>query len=192
MRESYFPSHPGVLQLASGTIIRTLGLAYFWTSARTVSVVILLVLPAFVAFVFCPLCDQSRPDQERRDRITTRFLVILGALAFLLTAACFAPASSALSERPPDRTLSIPLFVLVCVTALWSFVAGAALKQAIGTLLPQSRALVLATMVLMTGLLLLGPMRSTAVTLAFVPAMREYAVQWDARDSQLPRPIVRV
>lgn len=184
-RESFFPPHPDMLHVLGASVVHSLGFVYYWSTTHAINLVVALVFPALVAMLFHPVRNLLEFDIELLDQTIARWLVLLLGLALLLLMACFAPAAWALSGLPPERALAIPQFVVVCCAVVWGYLAGLALRRNLATLLPATLSLAVAGVVVVVSLLLLGPIQASIRTLASVPAMRDYAMQWDARDREL-------
>jgi hypothetical protein len=183
-REAYFPPHPAALDVIRTSIVRSLGLMYYWTSEHTISVLIALVFPALIVILLYPVSPES--DRPLKETSIDRWLLAIPFLALLLCVSCFAPSTWGMSMRPPDRALSIPIFVLLCAAFAWSALIGWLGRQIAPGLVPLRRSTMIVVGSIALALLLLGPIQTAVVVgSSTAPPMRQYAEQWDQRDQQL-------
>ncbi len=119
VREASFPAHPGLLRL----------LAIGWQGYSTLLQSILLQpekLLALVGVMCAAAWAGTRTKQLRTGKWTASALLAMG---LVLSYGAFLPGSWGLSEPPPPRNISVPVFFLVAGLSAAAFVGGSRLSM---------------------------------------------------------------
>jgi hypothetical protein len=110
-------------------------------------------------------------------------------LPFLLLAAaaiqlsCFAPAAYGTSEAPPDRTLIIPAFALVCMLALFGYFTGMYAGETIRIRTPKfPLALSVGSVAVIGCMMILTVAWNSYKTIKLEAVLRTYSENWDRVD----------
>jgi len=148
-----------------------------------------LVLPALLAFKLHSQTGtrSSHPDSGFNQ---PKWLVLLPVAGFVLIVFCFVPTAYVAAYirggyHPQARLFVTSQFVFFCITCLWSYLAGAALKEArvIGNA-GASRYLMRLSLALVA-LLLVVPFNTIRHTLGLRSIVRTFAARWDIQDQEI-------
>lgn len=165
VRQSFFPPPPDILTILSisfESYIKFLN-NIFVSPQQITALIGVLVLSFWAGSLY-----QGKITQHRNKII----FQIMGAI--LLSFACFPPGVYGYSEPPPDRVLSIAIFILVIGFTSASFLAGNLQKQ-----MPEKK-----NIILLCSILLISVSAWFNADLLFQKRIifMEYAQTWDATD----------
>ncbi len=170
-REAAFPAHPGVLRLVeiAGQGYGTLLQGIVTTPEKALALAGALLAAAWAG-------SQAKLRAAANGWQIARII----GLGLMVSFAAFLPGSWGLSEPPPDRTLSIPVFVLAVSLLLAAFLAGAKAAMA-----GEKR-----TMFAVGAVLAIVALNAAAVmgiqrTYAQRDAYSQFANKWDAVEMQI-------
>jgi hypothetical protein len=179
-RQEYYPPPPGLEELlkislnSTGNYLKDI----FISKRHLLTMAGLLSLCGMLGAGFLT-------DQEARKRVEKRawILLWLPLTGLVLQFACFVPSAYGMSSPPPDRTMIIPVFVLVCTSAAWGYLVG---QLIFNLALPQNAKRITSIWILATGLTMFFLVVSIAWNsyklMEIQSTLREYASDWDRTD----------
>ncbi len=186
VRQAEFHKPSGIMQLISLNIAATA--SYIAVDLSHFSVIpnlVVLVLGGWLVsreFIF------TGPYYARVNRHSRKWLAICLALALLLLFGIFLPTTYNISGFPPGRALIIPHFVLVSlILASGSIMATTIQKPTASGVV---RKLSPITIVMVVGVLIVGPLLATSKTLSTIPKLNQFSGEWDQRNTAIRNAIM--
>ena len=146
-------------------------------------------VPFLAGWMFYPNVDDFGIDAEMGSNTWRKWLVrllLLGLAGFMLVVAACAPVVYALDAYPDDRTIIVPLFVVVLTIIGGSVLVGTVLRRM--KFLPDPRerpALGRVIQIAMLTIVLLSSGFSIWQTARQVPDYQAYAQTWDQRAAEI-------
>jgi len=179
VRQAFFPPPPGIdlIIKITGSSIKTFFEKYVLSGGNLpILAGLLLFFSVLGTGVLQYDKKSSTPDP---DDIKTWFFLLPLATAALLFAS-FAPAAYGMSSAPPERTMIVPTFILVCALATWGHSGG----QLLGKFLSGNS---MVSIVLVSTLFFsIGYLPQLCLDITErIPVYREYATYWDTVDASL-------
>lgn len=178
VRRAEFPPMP--LPAAIGQTLIT-SLAYPFIAAQrfsTTALPVAVLLPLLYIYRLEPLPAHLRLSARK----VRRLLLVVAAVALLLTMACLLPPIYATSYAPASRAYIMPQFILIAAAAACGSIIGLGARWQRPRLSSPALQITGAATVI---LLLIGPVLSTWKALAEAPDFRTYATEWDQRDAMI-------
>lgn len=178
VRRARFPTLPLTLVVWRTVYI---SISYAATAAGILSPIPLIVsvlLPMMFVYRL-----EALPAHLRLRPGLVRALLLLSALAaFVLIAACIAPPIYGTSYAPAARVYIMPQFILVVTAMFWGNLMGLGARRSQPRISASARTI---TGVVLSALLIIGPIQAARGLLADIPDYRAYAAEWDSRDQEI-------
>ena len=149
-----------------------------WWRFTTLSAAVAFLFPAGLA-----LLDPAPASRSRWQSVllASSIIVVVG-LALIVLA--LMPSFYAMGAPQPGRARVIPQYILAIGSTAIGFAVGTSVR-AFWPRIASSAAMVAACAVVLLGVSVLGPLRSTQAALSLASDARAFAARWDAVDEQL-------
>jgi Family of unknown function (DUF6056) len=174
-RQVYYPPQPGLAGILS-IALSSFGAYVGWLASspgRWPAIIGAVAVAGYVGL--------RRPGNHVRGWQAPITLAVGLGFSYL----CFLPAAYGLSDRPPDRTLMIPSFILVITAMLAAFTAGRRIAQCQkASSQPRWEA---ALLVLALATAVPSSASSDLRLYASQPSFARYAAHWDKTNAQILR-----
>ncbi|MGD0806393.1 MAG: DUF6056 family protein [Anaerolineales bacterium] len=183
-RQATFPPPPGFLDLIRITVENSLRflIDIVISKRHLLTAAVLFAVFAMLGSGF--LADAGVPFPTVLRRQWTLPHLLLAAAAIQLS--CFAPAAYGTSEAPPDRTLIIPAFALVCTLALFGYFTGKYAAEKIRIRTPKfPLALSVGSAAVIGCMMILTVSWNSYKTIKLEAVLRTYSENWDQVDQTL-------
>jgi hypothetical protein len=118
------PGAPGLIKIT----LTSLSQMATHTLTRPLSLCALLSLLGVTMLAGAGLLFDLRPAALSKRSLQAA-LIGLPFITLVEILACLVPAAYGQSTPPPDRTLIVPYYLLVCALAMWGYLAGQYLRQ---------------------------------------------------------------
>lgn len=176
VRQAFFPS-PDILSLVPLTLQNTFSFIAE-AVASPLPILMSLALPA----ILVSNAPARELDSVQIKNQVVPFFLFLSIVGFLLLLSCFAPAAYAMSSNLPNRAIIIPQFFLISILVSWSVIIGLCLrKMTFMQQINKNPLSIVFAMILVSGLLVFGPLLSARNTLELAQPAAFLAYTWDTR-----------
>lgn len=179
VRQAFFPPPPGINTIIEITCssIKVFFVKYTLSGWNlTILVGLLLFFTALGTGIL--LKDRDKSSQSGNGEKACFFLLPVTTAALLF--ASFAPAAYGMSSAPPERTMIVPTFILVCALGFWGYTGG----QLLSTVMPEN--IIVSVMLISALFISIGFIPHICLNISkAAPVYQEYAAYWDTVDTSL-------
>jgi hypothetical protein len=186
VRQEFFTPAPNMVTLAKWTLYHALSFVYSIPRQGRLVLPVLMVIALLAAWLVHPPDDPPERVQDLRRYLTSKLQwVVLCAIAgYVLVMSALLPSLFSRSKPPPERALIIPYFVCLCLIACGSYLLGLFLRQLAPTF-QFKRIFVFLAPLVVSGLLLVGPLRTAWHTFGKVPQAHAFVQAQEQREQRI-------